>query len=122
MPIGFNLNSTTLKYNGLEEPEAWLDDSLTAVKFQRGTNVTAMQCVQLMLESSTRHWLKNLRRGSISSWSQFRGGLHRKLQIYLQATSITRGAAGMQARSQGDLASIHPAVDHTQELSGRHIR
>jgi len=26
-----------------------------------------------MLESSARHWLKNLRRGSISSWSQFRG-------------------------------------------------
>src|SRR3954470_15280697 len=26
-----------------------------------------------MLESSTRHWLKNLPRGSISSWKQFRG-------------------------------------------------
>src|ERR1041385_8975571 len=31
-----------------------------------------MQYVQLMLESSTRHWLKNLPRGSISSWTQFR--------------------------------------------------
>src|SRR4051812_32065720 len=41
------------------------------VKFQRGTNVTAMQYVQLMLESSARHWLKNLPRGSISSWRQF---------------------------------------------------
>ena len=73
MPSGFKLNSTTLKYNGLEELEAWLDDYLTAVKFQRGTNVTAMQYVQLMLESSARHWLKNLPRGSISSWRQFRG-------------------------------------------------
>src|SRR3954468_23968553 len=73
MPSGFKLNSTTLKYNGLEEPEAWLDDYLTAVKFQRGTNITAMQYVQLMLESSARHWLKNLPRGSISSWKQFRG-------------------------------------------------
>ena len=36
---------TTLKYNGLEEPEAWLDDYLTAVKFQRGTNVTGIQYV-----------------------------------------------------------------------------
>src|ERR1043165_5353376 len=72
MPSGFILNSTTLKYNGLEEPEAWLEDYLTAVKFQRGTNVTAMQYVQLMLEGSARHWLKNLRHGSISSWSQFR--------------------------------------------------
>ena len=25
MPSGFKLNSTTLKYNGIEEPEAWLD-------------------------------------------------------------------------------------------------
>src|SRR3954471_1636737 len=31
-----------------------------------------MQYVQLMLEGSARHWLKNLRRGSISSWRQFR--------------------------------------------------
>src|ERR1041385_1057486 len=73
MPNGFKLNSTTLKYNGLEEPEAWLDDYLTVVKFRKVTNVTAMQYVQLMLESSTRHWLMNLRRGSISSWSQFQG-------------------------------------------------
>src|SRR3954468_17880152 len=73
MPSGFKLNSTTLKYNGLEEPEAWLDDYLTALKFQRGTNVTAMQYVHLMLESSARHWLKNLPRGSIISWRQFRG-------------------------------------------------
>ena len=63
MPIGFKLKSTTLKYNGLEEPEAWLDDYLTTVKFQRGTNITAMQYVQLMLESSVRHWLKNVLRG-----------------------------------------------------------
>ena len=31
----------------------------------------AMQYMQLMLESSARHWLKNLPRGSISSWKQF---------------------------------------------------
>ena len=60
MPSGFKLNSTTLKYSGLEEPEAWLDDYLTAVKFLRGTNTIAMQYIQLMLDSSARHWLKNL--------------------------------------------------------------
>jgi len=49
MPNGIKLNSTTLKYKGLEEPEAWLNDYLTAVKFQRGTNVTAMQYVRLVL-------------------------------------------------------------------------
>src|SRR3954464_15482957 len=32
-----------------------------------------MQYVQLMLESSARHWPKNLPRGSISSWKQFCG-------------------------------------------------
>ena len=42
MPSGFKLNSTTHKYDGLEEPEAWLDDYLTTVKFQRGTNITVM--------------------------------------------------------------------------------
>src|SRR3954471_22791832 len=31
-----------------------------------------MQYVQLMLKSSARHWLKNLPRGSISCWKQFR--------------------------------------------------
>src|ERR1041385_7056958 len=77
MPKGFKLNSTTHKYEGLEEPEAWLDDYLTAVKFQRGTNITAMQYIQLMLESSARHWLKNLPRGSIDSWRQFRSAFIR---------------------------------------------
>src|SRR4051812_18386757 len=72
MPSGFKMNSATLKYNGLEEPEAWLEDYLTTVKFQRRTKVTAMQYLQLMLEGSARHWLKNLRHGSISSWTQFR--------------------------------------------------
>src|ERR1041384_7498497 len=37
--------------------------------------------------------------------------LHRKLQINIQATSLTRGAAGMQTRNEGGHASIHPAVD-----------
>src|ERR1044072_3605382 len=89
MPSRFKLNSTMLKYNGLEEPEAWLDDYLTTVKFQRGTNVTAMQYVQLMLESSARHWLKNLRRGSISSWSQFWGAFIENFKsTYKQPASL----------------------------------
>src|SRR4051812_20974387 len=47
--------------------------------------------------------------------------LHRKLQIHIQATSLTRGTTGMQTRNEGDLASIHPAMDDTQEFSGRHL-
>ena len=72
MPQGFKLTSENPKYNGLEEPEGWLDDYLTTVKFQGGSQVTAMQYVQLMLTGSARHWLKSLQRGSISSWRQFR--------------------------------------------------
>ena len=72
MPKGCKLNSTMHKYDGLEEPEAWLDDYLTSVKFQRGTNITAMQYIQLKLENAARHWLKNLPRGSISFWKEFR--------------------------------------------------
>src|SRR4051812_41099187 len=121
MPNGFKLNSTTLKYNWLEEPEAWLNAYLTAIKFQRGTNVTTMQYVQLMLESSARHWLKNLRRGSNSSWSQFRGAFIENFKSTYKrpASQVPRG---MQARNQGDLTGIHAAMDHTQELSRRHIR
>src|ERR1041385_1194599 len=47
--------------------------------------------------------------------------LHRKLQIHIQATSLTRGATGMQTRNEGGPASIHPAMDDTQELGGRHL-
>src|ERR1041385_4188653 len=46
--------------------------------------------------------------------------LHRKLQIHIRATSLTRGTAGMQTRNKGGPASIHPAMDDTQEFSGRH--
>ena len=72
MPRGFKLTAMTQKYDGLEEPKGWLDNYLTVVKFQRGTNVTAMQYEQLMLNGSARHWLKNLQRGSISTVREFR--------------------------------------------------
>ena len=67
MPRGFKLTATTQNYDGLEEPEGLLDDYLTAVKFQHDTNVTSIQYVQLMLDGSARHWLKNLQRDSIST-------------------------------------------------------
>src|ERR1043165_7720727 len=89
MPSGFKLNSTTLKYNGLEEPEAWLGDYLTSVKFQRGTNITTMQYVKLMLDSSAQNWLKNLPRGSISSWKQFRSAFIENFKsTYKQPASL----------------------------------
>ena len=72
MPRGFKLTTATPKYDGLEEPEGWLEDYLTAVKFQGGSHITTMQYVQLMLTGSARHWLKSLQQGSISSWKRFR--------------------------------------------------
>src|SRR3954471_15577048 len=108
MPNGFKLNSTTLKYNGLEEPEAWLDDYLTTVKLQRGTNVTAMQYVQIMLESSARHWLKNLQRGSMSSWSQFRGAfIENYKSTYKRPASLEELRACKQGTSETLRAYIH---------------
>src|SRR3954465_6481082 len=107
MPSGFKLNSTTLKYNGLEEPEAWLDDYLTIVKFQRGTNVTAMQYMQLMLKSSARHWLKNLPRGSISSWRQFRGAFIENFKsTYNRPASLEELRACKQGTRESLLAYI----------------
>src|ERR1041385_3962393 len=47
--------------------------------------------------------------------------LHRKLQIHIQATSLTRGIAGMQTRNEGDPVSIHPAMNDTKKFSGRHL-
>ena len=46
-PKRFKLTAETPKYDGTEEPEAWLDDYLTAVKFQKGSETTAMQYIQL---------------------------------------------------------------------------
>src|SRR3954468_3174287 len=45
--------------------------------------------------------------------------LHRELQIHLQATNITRGVKGLEARNQGVPASIHPTMDHTQKIQPR---
>ena len=71
MPRGFKLTTAMPKYDGLEKPEAWLEDYLTTVKFQNGDKVIAMQYIQLMLTGSARHWLKSLPRNSISSWRRF---------------------------------------------------
>ena len=46
-PKRFKLTAETPKYDGTQEPEAWLDDYLTAVRFQKGAQTTAMQYIQL---------------------------------------------------------------------------
>ena len=71
MPKGFRLTSETPKYDGLQEPSAWLEDYLTAVTCQRGSTSTAMQYIQLMLTGSARAWLKSLPRGAYTCSEYF---------------------------------------------------
>ena len=82
MPKGFKLNSTTHKYEGLEEPEGWLEDYLIAVKFQCGTNTTTRRVSKTSAEElATRlHQL-------LEAIPQ---RVHRELRVNLQATIITR--------------------------------
>ena len=44
-PKKFKLMAETPKYDGSQEPRAWLDDYLIAVRFQRGHKITAMQYI-----------------------------------------------------------------------------
>ena len=70
-PKRFKFAMETPKYDGTQEPEVWLDDYLTAVKFQKGTQTTAMQYIQLQMVGAARSWLKSRRRGIYDSWEQF---------------------------------------------------
>lgn len=71
MPKRFKLTAETPKYDGSQELEAWLDDYLTAVRFQKGGRTTAMQYIQLQLVGAARSWLKSRRRNSYSCWEDF---------------------------------------------------
>ena len=53
-PRRFQITAETPKYDGTQEPEAWLEDYLTAVKFQKGSQTTAMQYIQLQMVGAAR--------------------------------------------------------------------
>ena len=63
-PKRFKLTAETPKYDGTQELEAWLDDYLTAVRFQKGSQTTVMQYIQLQMVGAARSWLKSRRRNS----------------------------------------------------------
>ena len=71
MPKGFKLTSEQPKYTGKQGPAGWLEYYKLAVSCQHGTNTTAMQYIQLMLEGTTRDWLKALPPSSYDSWENF---------------------------------------------------
>ena len=107
MPRGFKLTTATPKYDGLEEPQGWLEDYLTAVKFQGGSHVTAMQYVQLMLTGSARHWLKSLQQGSIGSWRRFRTSFIENFKsTYKRPASLKELRACKQSTSESLQAYI----------------
>ena len=68
MPRNFKIPSDTPKFDGTQDPKAWLSDHLTSVKLHGGNKETAMQCLQLQLTGAARVWLSSLSSGSIRSW------------------------------------------------------
>src|SRR3954466_2727032 len=70
MPRNFKLPSDTPKFDGTQDPKAWLSDHLSSVKLHGGNKETAMQCLQLQLTGAARIWLNSLSSGSIRSWDE----------------------------------------------------
>src|SRR3954464_14150552 len=70
MPRNFKLPSDTLKFDGTQDPKAWLSDRLSSVNLHGGNKETAMQCLQLQLTSAAQIWLSSLSSGSIRSWEE----------------------------------------------------
>src|SRR3954469_17581389 len=70
MPRNFKLPSDTPKFDGTQDPKAWLSDHLSSVKLHGGNKENAMQCLQLQLTSAARIWLSSLSSGSIRSWEE----------------------------------------------------
>src|SRR4051812_46531681 len=56
------------RYDGTQEPQAWIEDYLQNVIAYKGNAVVAMQCFQLYLKDSAREWMRSLPRGKIRSW------------------------------------------------------
>ena len=70
MPRNFKLPSDTPKFDGTQDPKAWLSDHLSSVKLHGGNKETAMQCLHLQLTGAARIWLSILSSGSIRSWEE----------------------------------------------------
>ena len=64
-PKRFKPNPTDAdKYDGTEEPKAWIEDYLQNVILHKGNQIAAMQCFQLYLKDSARAWLRKIGRAS----------------------------------------------------------
>src|SRR3954463_8215419 len=70
MPRNFKLPSDTPKFDGTQDPKAWLSDHLSSIKLHGENKETAMECLQLQLSGAARIWLSSLSSGSIRSWEE----------------------------------------------------
>ena len=60
----------TAKFDGTQDPKAWLSDHLSSVKLHGRNRNTSLQCLQLQLTGAARIWLSSLSSGSIRSWEE----------------------------------------------------
>src|SRR3954462_11289622 len=80
MPRNFKIPLDTPKFDGTQDPKAWLSDHLSSVKLHGGNKETAMQCLQLQLTGADRIWLSSLSSGSIRSWDEIAYGFIRNFK------------------------------------------
>ena len=69
IPEKFKLPNEPNKYDGVQDPKAWIEDYLATIKLNNGTRDTAMQFIQLHLKEPARAWLRNLPEESITHWN-----------------------------------------------------
>src|SRR3954469_14165503 len=70
MPRNFKLPSYTPKFDGMQDPKAWLSDHLSSVKLHGGNKNTSLQCLQLQLTGAAWIWLSSLCSRSIQNWEE----------------------------------------------------
>src|SRR4051812_21992857 len=124
MPRNFKLPSDTPKFDGTQDPKAWLSDHLSSVKLHGGNKETAMQCLQLQLTDAARVWLSSLSSGSIRSWEElaynfirnFKGTSKRPASIE-ELRACTKKRANLFARTY--YAGLTPRTpQHTSPKRG----
>src|SRR3954454_7707611 len=106
------------KYDGTQEPQAWIEDYLQNVIAHKGNAVAAMQCFQLYLKDSARAWLRSLPRGKIHSWDDL-------VDTFVKNFSATfkrpGGIEQLQAEVEGIHALLFSALHQAPKRSCRSI-
>ena len=102
-PRRFKLTAETPKYDGTQEPEAWLDDYLTMVRFQKGKETTVMQYIQLQMVGAARIWLKSRRKNSYDCWEDFEDDFIKSLKSTCKRPATVGQLKACKQRSDENL-------------------